>query len=46
MVLLEMMAELNEESETTFIVATHDPQVIEFTKRKILIKDGKVAQDT
>jgi putative ABC transport system ATP-binding protein len=43
--LLEMMAELNEESDTTFIVATHDPQVIEFTKRKILIKDGKVAQD-
>lgn len=43
--LLEMMAELNEESETTFIVATHDPKVIEFTKRKILIKDGKVAQD-
>ena len=43
--LLEMMAELNEESDTTFIVATHDPQVIEFTRRKILIKDGKVAQD-
>jgi putative ABC transport system ATP-binding protein len=43
--LLEMMAELNQESDTTFIVATHDPQVIEFTKRKILIKDGKVAQD-
>jgi putative ABC transport system ATP-binding protein len=43
--LLEMMAELNQESHTTFIVATHDPQVIEFTKRKILIKDGKVAQD-
>ena len=43
--LLELMAELNNESETTFIVATHDPQVIEFTKRKILIKDGKVAKD-
>ncbi|TQV75623.1 ABC transporter ATP-binding protein [Aliikangiella marina] len=43
--LLELMAELNQESQTTFIVATHDPQVIEFTKRKILISDGKVAQD-
>ena len=43
--LLELMAELNQESHTTFIVATHDPQVIEFTKRKILITDGKVAQD-
>lgn len=43
--LLEMMAELNEESNTTFIVATHDPRVIEFTRRKILIKDGRVAQD-
>lgn len=43
--LLELMAELNQEFKTTFIVATHDPQVIEFTKRKILIKDGKVAQD-
>jgi len=43
--LLALMAELNSEFKTTFIVATHDPQVIEFTKRKILIKDGKVAQD-
>jgi putative ABC transport system ATP-binding protein len=43
--LLELMAELNAEYATTFIVATHDPQVIDFTRRKILIKDGKVAQD-
>lgn len=44
--LLALMAELNRESKTTFIIATHDPQVIEFTQRKIYIKDGKVANDS
>jgi len=44
--LLALMAELNRESKTTFIIATHDPQVIEFTQRKIFIKDGKVADDS
>ncbi|MEJ2754891.1 MAG: ABC transporter ATP-binding protein [Gammaproteobacteria bacterium] len=43
--LLTLMAELNEESCTTFIVATHDPRVMAFTKRNIVIKDGKVAED-
>ena len=43
--LLALMAELNRESQTTFIVATHDPQVIDFTRRKILICDGRVEQD-
>ncbi|NMH64494.1 ABC transporter ATP-binding protein [Shewanella salipaludis] len=43
--LLTMMAELNLESGTTLIVATHDPQVIDFTRRKLVIKDGTVAED-
>ena len=44
--LLQLMLELNEERGTTFIVSTHDPKVIAFTKRKIRIVDGRVAEDS
>lgn len=43
--LLALMKTLNEERKTTFIVATHDPQVIAFTRRKVSLLDGKIVSD-
>lgn len=43
--LLQLMQVLNHERGATFIVSTHDPKVIAFTKRKVKIVDGKVAED-
>ena len=43
--LLDLMQHLNKEHHTTFIVATHDPKVIEFTRRRIHMRDGKIILD-
>ena len=43
--LLGTMQQLNENHHITFIVATHDPKVIEFTKRRIKMRDGEIQQD-
>ena len=43
--LLATMQQLNEKHNITFIVATHDPKVIEFTKRRVKMRDGKIQQD-
>ena len=43
--LLDLMQHLNKEHQTTFIVATHDPKVIEFTRRRIHMRDGKISLD-
>lgn len=43
--LLDLMQHLNQEYDTTFIVATHDPKVIDFTRRKIRMRDGKIIDD-
>ncbi len=43
--LLDLMLQLNKQHNTTFIVATHDPQVIEFTQRKIRMHDGCIVDD-
>lgn len=40
--ILKMMVKLNKELNTTFLFATHDEKVIQYLKRKILLKDGKV----
>ena len=44
--LLDLMQHLNEQHNTTFIVATHDPQVIDFTRRKIRMRDGHIIDDS
>lgn len=44
--LLDLMLHLNQEHNTTFIVATHDPKVIDFTRRKIRMRDGRIIDDT
>jgi putative ABC transport system ATP-binding protein len=43
--LLQIMQRLNASHGTTFIVATHDPQVIQFTRRRIRMRDGQIQRD-
>jgi putative ABC transport system ATP-binding protein len=43
--LLDMMEELNQELRTTFVFATHDPQVMERARRLIRLVDGRIAAD-
>ena len=38
--LLELMAALNKNNNTTFLFSTHDPSVIKFAKKIIILKDG------
>ncbi|THU39542.1 ABC transporter ATP-binding protein [Niastella caeni] len=44
--LLDIMAKLNKEENTTFIFSTHDQRVIERAKRVITLVDGKITADT
>jgi len=43
--LLEVMEKLNRAHGTTFVYATHDPQVMERARRLIRLHDGKIASD-
>ena len=40
--LLELMAALNKNNSTTFLFSTHDPAVIKFAKKIIILKDGAI----
>lgn len=42
---LELMKEMNRELNTTFIFSTHDPQVMDYARRLIEIKDGRITND-
>ena len=44
--LLKTMEALNASHGTTLIVASHDPQVIEFTRRRIRMRDGQICEDS
>lgn len=43
--LLDMMQEMNEKKNITFLFSSHDQKVIERAKRLILLKDGFVVED-
>ena len=43
--LLEVMEQLNRAHGTTFIYATHDPQVMERARRLIRLRDGQIVSD-
>ncbi len=43
--LLERMTLINREQGTTILVASHDPLVIDFTRRKLRLRDGAVEAD-
>lgn len=42
---LEVMVDMNKKLGTTFIFSTHDPQVMEYARRLIEIKDGQVSKE-
>ena len=43
--LLEMMKQMNEKKNATFIFSTHDKMVMDYAHRLVLIRDGLVADD-
>ncbi|MGM0508454.1 MAG: ABC transporter ATP-binding protein [Fusobacteriota bacterium] len=42
---LEVMKKMNEKYHTTFLFSTHDPQVMNYARRLLTIKDGKITDD-
>ncbi len=40
--LIELFRQLNEDYKTTFIMASHDPEVIDQAKRVVRLKDGRI----
>jgi len=43
--ILELLQALNQNEKVTVIIATHDDKIAQKTKRKIVLKDGKVIED-
>ncbi|WP_019790488.1 ABC transporter ATP-binding protein [Streptococcus sobrinus] len=43
--ILELLTQLNEEGKT-IIMVTHEPEIADYAKRKIVIRDGEITQDT
>ena len=43
--ILELLTQLNEEGKT-IIMVTHVPEIADYAKRKIVIRDGEITQDT
>jgi putative ABC transport system ATP-binding protein len=42
---MEIMQQLNAETGTTFVFATHDPRVIPFARRVVTLRDGQVSDN-
>ena len=42
---LEVMLEMNQQLDTTFIFSTHDPLVWDYAQRLITLKDGQIVED-
>jgi len=43
--LLKMMKQMNEEKKVTFIFSTHDNMVMNYARRLVLIRDGRIEDD-
>lgn len=43
---MEIMQRLNQETGTTFIFATHDPRLFGYARRTIVLRDGKVVENS
>ncbi len=43
--ILATMADINRETNTTFLFSTHDQKVIEYLRRVITLEDGQITQD-
>jgi len=44
--LMELFVELNENHQTTFVIATHDQRVMAYAKRLIKMLDGRIVGDS
>lgn len=42
---LQLMRQLNEGRHTTFLFSTHDPRVMEYSRRLVQLQDGEIVQD-
>jgi putative ABC transport system ATP-binding protein len=42
---IKNMVKMNEELGTTFIFSTHDPQIMEYARRFINLRDGLISSD-
>jgi len=42
---MQIMQQLNEETGTTFLFATHDPRVVPFARRVIELRDGRITEN-
>jgi putative ABC transport system ATP-binding protein len=43
--LLEMMKQMNKEKQITFIFSTHDRMVMEYARRLVKLRDGRLVDD-
>ncbi len=43
--LVKLMRDLNQKHQTTFVISTHDPMVMEQAPRRISLRDGRVVDD-
>ncbi len=43
--ILELMLDLNKKEKITFLFSTHDKMVMDYAKRLVLLKDGKITED-
>jgi len=43
--ILQLMQTMNEKHNTTFIFSTHDPMVMNFAKRLVMLHDGDIQKD-
>ncbi|MBK8047211.1 MAG: ABC transporter ATP-binding protein [Anaerolineales bacterium] len=42
---MTIMQQLNEQTGTAFVFATHDPRVMAFARRTVRLRDGKIVED-
>lgn len=43
--ILGLMKKMNDKHKTTFVFSTHDPMVMDYAKRLVLLHDGKIVED-
>jgi len=43
--IMEIMTRLNQETGVTFVFATHDPRVIQYARRTIVLRDGLIDRE-
>jgi putative ABC transport system ATP-binding protein len=42
---MDIMARLNQETGVTFVFATHDPRVIQYARRVVMLRDGVIVEN-